>query len=108
MLKRVNRLKKPVRSGGKSFSSKNFILRSAKNSEEVVRAGFIISKKTAKKAVERNRAKRIFREEMRLLLSRIKGGVDLTFIIKNRSVFENKEGIRKEIEEAIKKEGLLK
>ena len=40
----------------------------------------IVSKKTLKKAVDRNRAKRLVRESLRLLLSQIKPGFDAIFL----------------------------
>lgn len=39
-----------------------------KNTEEVTRAGFVVSKKTHKRAVKRNRLKRLIRENYRLML----------------------------------------
>lgn len=39
-----------------------------KNPEDITRAGFVVSKKTHKRAVKRNRLKRLIRENYRLLL----------------------------------------
>ena len=56
------------------------ILRFRDNQLETSRAGFICSKKVAKKAVERNKIKRRLREIVRALWLNVKPGYDLVFL----------------------------
>lgn len=67
------------------------------------RFGFIISTKISKRAVVRNRIKRIFSDYIRLNLDKIKKGQDVIFLIKPSIIKVNRELIEKEINEAITK-----
>ena len=49
------------------------MLRARRNGGDVPRLGLIISKKSIKRAVDRNRVKRITRESFRLCQSRLRG-----------------------------------
>ena len=67
MLKINNRLKKQkdfenVFKTGKGFKQSSLYLKVQKNDLKSTRFGFIVSKKFSKKAVERNKIKRILRE----------------------------------------------
>lgn len=65
--------------------------------------GFVISTKISKRAVVRNRIKRIFSEYIRLNLGKIKKGKDVIFLIKPSIIKVDRELIEKEINEAITK-----
>lgn len=67
------------------------------------RFGFIISTKISKRAVVRNRIKRIFSDYIRLNFSKIKNGQDIIFLIKSSIIKVDRELIEKEIYEAITK-----
>lgn len=46
--------------------SRNFLLLSRKNGEDCARVGLVVAKKRARRAVDRNRVKRVARESFRL------------------------------------------
>ena len=112
MLPLKNRLKKKkdfenVFAGGKTAKARYFFLRTIKTDSIDSRIGFIVSKKVSKKAVERNRIKRLFREAVRLDMARIKPGYDLVFIALNSAKEKDLTEIKKEIEFILEGYGLL-
>lgn len=129
MLASKNRLKKKINFArieidGKMIQSKSFGMGvydrlNIYNSEEVINDesdrkeshfGFIISTKISKKAVIRNKIKRIIAEVVRKRLNDITRGLDVVFLIKpaavkmnGESVAINKEELEKEVNEIITK-----
>lgn len=63
----------PPPGGGYQSSSGGVTLRARRNGGDVPRLGLIISKKSIKRAVDRNRVKRMTRESFRLCQSRLSG-----------------------------------
>ena len=87
MLPSKNRLKKKINFArieidGSMYQSKSFGMGVFNPS----RFGFIISTKISKKAVIRNRIKRIMAEVIRKNLVNIKNGYDVLFLIKHQAV----------------------
>lgn len=112
MLPRENRLiQKPdfekVKEEGEKFQSNLFGLLVLGTGKPITRFGFVISTKLSKRAVKRNRVKRILREQVRLLLERIKPGFDVVFLGKKPVLESNSREIEKEIKRLFKKAGLL-
>jgi ribonuclease P protein component len=68
---------------------------------EESRFGFIISTKISKKAVVRNRIKRIMSEVIRINLNKLKNGYDVLFLIKHQAVKMNKIELENETYETI-------
>ncbi|MEO5952448.1 MAG: ribonuclease P protein component [Chloroflexia bacterium] len=68
-----------VRKEGRTWGSGLLVLNAAANADGLVRCGFITGKKIGK-AVERNRAKRLIREAIRLRLPYVTPGYDLVWI----------------------------
>ena len=111
MFNQKNRLRKKkdierVFKLGKSFYSDSFGIRYLKNSEERSRFCVIISKKTSKKAVTRNKNKRRVRAIFISSLSKIKSGFDIAVIIKKDVSFFDFLKIEKEISFLLKKSNL--
>jgi len=73
-----------------------------------IRAGFIVGKKTARKAVERNRIRRLLREAVRSELEIREGGFDILFVAQagaKKAVFSE---IREDVERAFFLAGIKK
>jgi len=103
MLKRENRLAKIVgRTGGKKYSSALFNVRISDNKEDKVRFGFVVSKKIDKRAVVRNRTKRVLRIVAEEFLKELVGK-DVVIIAKKALTFTDKEMVAKELRSILKK-----
>lgn len=107
MLASKYRLKKKVNFAqaeidGKLIQSKSFGVEiyDRKDSDNS-RFGFIISTRISKKAVIRNKIKRIISDYIRNNLEKIKNGLDVVFLIKPLIVKLNKNHIESEINEII-------
>ncbi|MBU4016049.1 ribonuclease P protein component, partial [Patescibacteria group bacterium] len=82
MLKRKHRL--PVRAKitrSSSHKSRTFRLIIYKNNNPFSRFGFVIGKKIDKRAVVRNRTKRVMRSCIEEMLPKIENGYDMLFIL---------------------------
>jgi len=71
------------------------------------RFAFIVSKKLSKKAVQRNRAKRLLSEAVRGLLPKVKPGFDIIFLGKKSLIGKSFSEIQVEVEKVFRKSGLL-
>ena len=96
MLALRNRLKRQrdfenVFKTGKGFQEGPLYLKVQKNNFQASRFGFIVSKKFSKKAVERNRAKRVLREVIKKNLSQIKAGLDIIIVLNPEAKTEELE-----------------
>ncbi len=88
MLKQKNRLsrnkdfERVFQEGKKyNFLENGFYIKFCRNGLNISRFGIIVNKKVSKKAVIRNRIKRIIREIIRLNIKEIKKGVDVVIVI---------------------------
>jgi ribonuclease P protein component len=73
-----------IQKSGQFFSEANVAIKIAKNGLLETRIGFIAGMKFAKKAVERNQAKRLLRDLFQKNLPQIKKGVDVIVMIRKR------------------------
>jgi ribonuclease P protein component len=71
------------------------------------RFGFIVSTKISKKAVVRNRIKRILREIVRQNLDKVNKGFDVLFLVKKKAVEEKGKDFEKEIISVFRKANLI-
>jgi ribonuclease P protein component len=110
--KKYERLRKQaefdrVFSYGKSLGGSTVAFYFAPNDLKYARAGFIVSKKVCKKAVERNRAKRLMREVFRLNKHRLKP-VDIVFIARKGIKGKKFQDVEKDFLKLAKKAGILR
>lgn len=86
-----------VRREGRSWASSLVVLNVAPNGFSAVRCGFITGKKIGG-AVERNRARRLMKEAIRLRLPLIKPGFDLVFIGRGAIVEAKGDAVARDID----------
>jgi len=108
MLKKRNRLTKGIGGGAKLFSSPAFNIKISENKEDMVRFGFVVSKKINKSAVIRNKTKRVLRDSAKDILAKIVPGKNILIISKKELGFEEKEDVLKSMREIFKKASILK
>jgi ribonuclease P protein component len=72
------------------------------------RFGFIVSTKVSKRAVDRNRIKRLLRDSIRILISEFKPGYDILFIAYKNCLSCSKDTLFLKVKEILKTKGLLK
>ncbi|HUS60037.1 MAG TPA: ribonuclease P protein component [Nevskiaceae bacterium] len=102
--KEFNRVKKQ----GQLFQGNLFSLLVASQASPEIRFAFIVSKKIHKKAVKRNKIRRILAESVQAFLLEIKPGVDAVFLTKKVIIDKNFTEIKKEVKRIFKKASLLK
>jgi ribonuclease P protein component len=110
--KKYERLRKQseferVFSCGKSLGGSTVAFYFAPNDLEHSRAGFIVSKKVCRKAVERNRAKRLMREVFRLNKHKLKP-VDIVFIARKGIKGKKLQDVEKDFLKLARKAGILR
>jgi len=107
MLSFKNRLKKEkdfkrVFDYGKSISSDLISVKYLINEMENSRVGFIVSKKVSKKAVLRNRIKRVLRESVRKEIKQLNRGYDIIIIARRKTTETESKEIFKTVEDLFK------
>ena len=91
-----------------SFSCPEFIFKSKKNGLTLNRFGVVVSKKVDKRAVIRNKIKRIFRNTLFNLNGNMILGHDILFIVRLGALNKRGAEIKLVIKNAIEKAGLIK
>jgi len=81
---------------GVRIASRNFVLRASPNRQPRARLGIIAGKKTARRAVDRNRAKRLIREAFSAASARL-GSYDVTFQLRSDLRAELNAAVREEL-----------
>jgi len=92
---------------GRSAGSRYIVLFSKPNGLEYRRIAFLASKKVGN-SVARNRARRLMRESYRSLSDSLLNGYDYIFIARNTINDSKCADVKKSIEAAAKKTGVLK
>ena len=113
MLPRKNRLLKDnsfslVKKRGKRINGEAFnLVVLNRGGEGTSRFGFIVSSKISKRAVERNRIKRVLRLIFKELLDDIDGGYDIVVIAKRGALKMEKQQAKKEMTSLLERQKLL-
>jgi len=112
MLPFQNRLKKEkdfqrIFFYGRTINSEVLSVRFLENNTSKTKIGFIVSKKVSLKATDRNRIKRILREEIRKKILQIKKGIDAVIIVKKKMVELNSDEMRKSLLKILEKTTIL-
>ena len=94
---------------GKSFASRNLVMKHESAGSDAVKVGFSVGLKFSKKAVKRNKVKRWLREAARTNLLGIKPGSKIIFILNPKVDFStlNLALLRKEMKDLLQKSKLL-
>ena len=98
---------KRIKKEGKLFQGKLFGLLIAHSGEARSRFAFIISTKIHKKAVKRNRAKRLLAAALIEFLPRLESGFDGVFLAKKPLIEANFTQIKQEVSLLLKKTHLI-
>lgn len=99
------RLRLPARhqqQTARKIATEFFVASIAKNNLETNRYGFVVSKKVSKKAVVRNRLKRVLRSCVEELHEKLTVGYDMLFIVKKDFYDLKREQVFQEVTEALK------
>ncbi len=112
MLPQKNRLKRKkefesVFQEGLVFFEDFFILKIKKNNFSFPRFAFVFPIKSEKRATERNRVKRLFREVIKSFLPNIRENKDIIFIFKKEAKKKKYKEIKEEIEKVFKKRKII-
>ncbi len=106
MLKKINRISSrkdflEIKSKGQFYSGPFFGGLCLKTDDELVKFGFIISKKISKRAVDRNKIKRRISEILGVNLQKFNPGTKIIFLAKKSLLESRREEIEKEINKLI-------
>lgn len=107
VLKRENRIKSKreffdIKNKGRVEYSPLFGFLTTKENDDLKKFGFIVSKKISKKAVDRNRIRRILSEIVRINLDKFKKGTRVIFLTKQAILGKKMSEIEKEVFKFIK------
>lgn len=109
MLKQKYRLPRDVNlRNARFFRLSSFLLKINKNKLLINRMGIVASRKVSKRAVDRNRAKRLIRSVLEELWNKITLGYDILFILKKEAIGKKRADFYLEIKNILEKEGLIK
>lgn len=109
MFKSQNRLPRGVGFYNSSFFPTSlFVLKVKENGLIVNRFGIIVSKKIDKRAVARNRIKRVFRQTLVNLNKEMEFGYDMLFIVKPGIINRNSDEIAIIVKQVLEKAKYIK
>lgn len=83
-----------------SFRSQHFVLKSLPTNRQAPRLGLVIGRKLARRAILRNRIKRVIRESFRLSQGRL-GGLDIVVRLNAKPETADNETLRRQIDDLL-------
>lgn len=92
----------------RTHSTPLFLVKASPNGLPYSRFGFVITKRTAKSAVARNRTKRMIRARVEALFERITPGQDVLFILRKDLSEEKTDDSMETVVNSFKKLGLFR
>jgi len=108
MLKKQNRLSKIIkRKEDKLFTFPLFNVKVSDNGGEITRFAFIVSKKIDKRAVVRNRTKRVLRSAVEEIVGKVNGGKNIVIVAKKALIFNQREEALKVLQAVFRKISIL-
>jgi ribonuclease P protein component len=105
---RKNRDFQRVKQQGQSIVSPLLVLAWMPNDVASTRVGFVVSKRIAKHAVDRNHMKRLLSEAMRDLVPRLPGGLDIVVSARQKANTANLRMLEQDIVTLLRRANLLK
>lgn len=109
MLKKINRLPATQKLKSPTFTKTHFfVLKIAKNESEVNRFAFVVKKTLDKRAVGRNRVKRLLRSCVEEMLENMKVGYDMLFLLEKGIIDKRREEIFNSLKSTLTERKLLK
>ena len=96
-----------IQKEGKVCQFPLFGLLVAQGDASVSRFAFIVSKKIHKRAVKRNRIKRLLRESVRSFLPKINPGYEVVFLVKKRVLEKDFQAVKSAVKKSFERIGLL-
>lgn len=113
MLAKTNRLRKTkdiqaVLAKGRAVRESGLLLKKGLSEGNTARFGIIVSKKVAKRAVRRNRIRRLLSEAIREELKNVKKGTATALIVLPGFEITSQEDIQKRVHTLFQKASLLK
>lgn len=94
---------------GRRISSPSYVINTLENRSLISRIGIIVGKKYSKKATERNKAKRVIREAVKILYPTLRDGMDIVISVKGARTGQPKlTVVRAEIQTLLAKLRVLK
>ena len=96
-----------VKQQGHSIVSPLLVLAWMSNEIETTRIGFVVSKRVAKHAVDRNHLKRLLGEAMRGLLPHLPGGIDIIVSARQKAITANLPALEQDLITLLRRARLL-
>jgi ribonuclease P protein component len=109
MLKKENRLSDlKFKTKSQNFDTSLFKIKVFSNGGDALKFAFVVSKKIDKRAVVRNKTKRVLRNAAKSILKKTKNGENIIIFAKTAISFSQEEEAQKLLEQVFKKAELLK
>ena len=90
-----------------SFAGRFMVLRRCEGPGPGMRLGVVVSRRTLRRAVDRNRAKRLIREAFRLNRHRLCGQADIVIVVRRGMIESSRAQVEKELLKLAAHAGLL-